>query len=51
MEEAVMLAHKLAKEKDIVVMSPASASFDLYANYKERGKHFKSLVEKLPEEK
>lgn len=47
MEEAVALSTKLSHPNDIVVMSPASASFDLYANYKERGKHFKNLVNNL----
>ena len=35
------------KEGDIVTMSPASASFDLYRNFEERGRHFKALVEAL----
>lgn len=47
MKEAVNLAKDLANDKDIVVMSPASASFDLYKNYKERGKDFKTLVSNL----
>ena len=44
MEEAVYTANNLAKEGDIVFMSPASASFDMYKNFEERGNHFKSLV-------
>ena len=47
MKEAVELSSKVAKDGDIVVMSPASASFDLYKNYKERGKDFKNLVATL----
>jgi len=47
MKEAVNLANKISSENDIVVMSPASASFDLYKNYKERGKDFKNLVNNL----
>ena len=47
MKEAVHLAKKISIDGDIVVMSPASASFDLYKNYKERGKDFKNLVESL----
>lgn len=47
MEQAVSKAYELAKSGDIVSMSPASASFDLYKNFDERGKHFKSLVNKL----
>lgn len=48
MEEAVAEAGKLAKEGDIVFMSPASASFDKYKNFEERGNHFKSIVNGLP---
>lgn len=47
MEEAVKVAYSIAKEGDIVFMSPASASFDMYRNFEERGNHFRSLVEKL----
>ena len=47
MEEAVSLAFSLAKEGDIVSLSPASASFDLYKDFEERGRHFKALVAKL----
>jgi len=44
MEEAVSAARKLAGKGDIVFMSPASASFDLYKNFEERGEHFRKLV-------
>lgn len=47
MEEAVAVAREKAVAGDIVSMSPASASFDLYKNFDERGKHFKSLVNQL----
>ncbi len=47
MEEAVATAAKYAESGDIVSMSPASASFDLYKNFDERGKHFKSVVNNL----
>lgn len=49
MEEAVSEAYALATEGDIVFMSPASASFDMYKNFEVRGNHFKSLVKVLPE--
>ena len=49
MEEAVAAADRLAGPGDIVFMSPASASFDMYPNFEVRGRHFKSLVEKLPD--
>lgn len=44
LEESVNCAKLKAIEGDIVVMSPASASFDLYKNFEERGDHFKKLV-------
>lgn len=49
LEECVDCAYREAKRDDFVVMSPASASFDMYKNFEERGNHFKSLVEKLKE--
>ncbi len=47
MEEAVAKAREVAKPGDLVSMSPASASFDLYKNFDQRGKHFKSIVNGL----
>ncbi len=47
MEQAVKLAHDLAKSGDIVSLSPASASFDMYRDFEERGRHFKALVAQL----
>ncbi|MBE6806430.1 MAG: UDP-N-acetylmuramoyl-L-alanine--D-glutamate ligase [Ruminococcaceae bacterium] len=49
MEEAVSTADGLAKDGDIVFMSPASASFDMYKNFEVRGNHFRDLVNGLPE--
>ena len=47
MEEAVKNVHEIASPGDIVILSPACASFDLYNNFEERGNHFKDLVNKL----
>lgn len=47
MEEAVAKAKEIAKNGDIVTLSPACASFDLYPNFEARGLHFKSLVKEL----
>lgn len=47
MEEAVALAHQYAHEGDVVSLSPACASFDLYPNFEVRGDHFKQLVHAL----
>jgi UDP-N-acetylmuramoylalanine--D-glutamate ligase len=49
MDEAVAAARKIAQDGDIVFMSPASASFDMYKNFEERGQHFKRLVAALEE--
>ncbi len=43
----VARANQLAESGDVVLMSPASASFDLYSNFEERGRHFKKLVAEL----
>ena len=47
MEEAVNFAKQNAKPGDIVLLSPASTSFDLYRNFAERGNVFKELVNKI----
>ena len=46
-EQAVNLAYKNAKENDVVLLSPASTSFDMFKNFEERGNCFKELVMKL----
>lgn len=47
LEEAVEIARTIAKDGDVVSLSPASASFDLYKNFEERGRHFKKIVNDL----
>ena len=47
MQEAIELARKNAESGDIISLSPACASFDMYRNFEERGKHFKALVGSL----
>lgn len=47
MEEAVALARGAAKPGDVVSLSPASASFDMYPGFEARGRHFKELVNGL----
>ena len=47
MEEAVLLAHEKAKGGDVVLLSPACSSFDMFKDYKERGRVFKEAVIRL----
>ena len=42
--EAVQRASVYAEKGDIVLLSPACASFDLFENYKDRGDKFKEAV-------
>ncbi len=45
--EAVKLAYEMANTGDVVLLSPACSSFDLFKNYEERGDKFKEAVRKL----
>ena len=47
MEEAVLLSARIAEKGDVVLLSPACASFDWYARFEDRGDHFRRLVERL----
>lgn len=47
LEEVVSIAHQVSIPKEIVLFSPASASFDMFKNFADRGKQFKDLVNKL----
>ncbi len=51
MSEAVKIAKENSQKGDVVLLSPASASFDCFKNYKERGKIFKEEVNKLEVDK
>lgn len=46
-EEVVKTAHSKASSGDIVLLSPASTSFDMFSNFEERGNLFKKLVNEL----
>jgi UDP-N-acetylmuramoylalanine--D-glutamate ligase len=47
LREAVERAYQNAQPGDIVLLSPGCASFDEFANYKERGNYFKKVVRNL----
>ena len=47
LNEAVKKVVSEAKKNDVVLLSPGCASFDQYANFEERGDHFKKLVQAL----
>lgn len=47
MKEIVKSASKIAEEGDVVLLTPACASFDMFKNYKQRGELFKEEVMKL----
>lgn len=50
MEDAVKKAQDIAEKGDVVTLSPACASFDLYPNFEVRGNHYKRLVKELNEQ-
>ncbi|MCF8231792.1 MAG: UDP-N-acetylmuramoyl-L-alanine--D-glutamate ligase [Bacteroidales bacterium] len=47
MPEAVGWAYQLAEDSEVVLLSPACASFDLFENYEDRGTQFKTAVKGL----
>ena len=47
MKDAVETSYKLASPGDVVLLSPACASFDLFKSYVDRGKQFKEAVRNL----
>jgi UDP-N-acetylmuramoylalanine--D-glutamate ligase len=48
LRHAVELAAAEAQPGEVVLLSPACASFDMFADYQDRGRQFKSLVQGLP---
>lgn len=50
MDEIVKTAYNLASSGDVVLLSPACASFDMFENYKDRGNQFKKYVREYGKE-
>lgn len=48
LKDAVDQAVRAASPGDVVLLSPACASFDMFADYQDRGRQFKALVQALP---
>jgi len=46
-EDAVLKAYSLAEKGDVVLLSPACASWDMFENYEQRGRKFKEIVRGL----
>ena len=47
LDNAIKTAKKYAKPNQVVLFSPASASFDMFKNFADRGNQFKELVNKI----
>ncbi len=47
LEEATKLAYNLSKENEVILLSPACASWDQYAKFEDRGDDFKRVIETL----
>jgi UDP-N-acetylmuramoylalanine--D-glutamate ligase len=46
-EDAVKISYRLAIKNDIILLSPACASYDMFNNFEERGLLFKKIVNEL----
>jgi UDP-N-acetylmuramoylalanine--D-glutamate ligase len=51
LESAVANAHRRASPGDVVLLSPAGSSFDMFRDYRERGERFRAAVQRLAAER
>jgi len=51
LETAVSEAHRRASPGDVVLLSPAGSSFDMFRDYRERGERFRAIVQRLAAER
>jgi UDP-N-acetylmuramoylalanine--D-glutamate ligase len=49
LEDAVREGATIGEPGDVVLLSPACASFDMFDNYEHRGRVFKKAVQELPQ--
>jgi UDP-N-acetylmuramoylalanine--D-glutamate ligase len=47
LEEALVQAWRTAKPGEVILLSPACSSFDMFRDYEERGQRFKALVNRM----
>jgi len=47
LKEAVHRAYEISNSGEYILLSPGCASYDMYDNFEERGKHFKQLVDEI----
>ena len=47
LKNAVNKATEIADEKNIILLSPACASFDMFKDYEDRGRQFKQIVHEI----
>jgi UDP-N-acetylmuramoylalanine--D-glutamate ligase len=50
LKEAVRMAYEFSEPKDVILLSPACASWDQYKDFEVRGTEFKKLIEEIKEE-
>jgi UDP-N-acetylmuramoylalanine--D-glutamate ligase len=47
MRDAVNISRNKAAQGDVVLLSPACASFDMFSNFEDRGRQFKKIVQEM----